>query len=112
MSPNLANELNPTVKSKNWDSLFGVSLTGDGNIPINKRGSGTRRLVLINFFRAKAEEASTSRSTGVIYAIEEPETSQHPDHQIMLLEALEGMADEGRCQVLLTTHTPMLARAC
>lgn len=110
MSPALANQLHPEVKSKNWDSLFGVSLTGDDAIPINKRGSGTRRLVLLNFFRAKAEEDSGSRGAGVIYAIEEPETSQHPNHQMMLLDAFEDMVADGRCQIILTTHTPTLAR--
>ena len=110
MSPELANELKPQVKNKNWDSLFAVSLTGEDEIPLNKRGSGTRRLVLLNFFRAKAETASGDKGTGVIYAIEEPETSQHPNHQIMLLEAIEDLVEQGRCQVLITTHTPTLAR--
>lgn len=110
MSPGLADQLNPEIKNKNWDSLFSISLTGENDIPINKRGSGTRRLVLLNFFRAKAEDASLSKETGVIYAIEEPETSQHPNHQIMLLEAFEELVEQKRCQVLLTTHTPMLAR--
>ena len=110
MNPHLANELNPTVKNKNWDSLFSVSLTGEDDIPINKRGSGTRRMVLVNFFRAKAEEDAQGKSAGVIYAVEEPETSQHPNHQIMLLEAFEQLVEHGGCQVLLTTHTPTLAR--
>lgn len=110
MDPDLANELSPVVKNKNWDSLFTVSLTGDENIPINKRGSGTRRLVLLNFFRAKAEEASQKNAGGVIYAVEEPETSQHPNNQIMLLEAFEQLVEQGNCQVFLTTHTPTLAR--
>jgi putative ATP-dependent endonuclease of the OLD family len=110
MSAELANQLHPTVKNKNWDSLFTVTLTGDEDIPINKRGSGTRRLVLLNFFRAKAEETSATRGGGVIYAIEEPETSQHPNHQIMLLDAFEDLVEQGHCQVLLTTHTPTLAR--
>lgn len=110
MSPDLANELHPTVKNKQWESIFNVTLTGEDDIPINKRGSGTRRLVLMNFFRAKAEETSQVRDAGVIYAIEEPETSQHPNHQIMLLDAFDQLVEQGRCQVLLTTHTPTLAR--
>lgn len=110
MNPALANTLDPVVKNKNWDSLFTVSLTGDEGISINKRGSGTRRLVLLNFFRAKAEDAANSRSTGVIYAIEEPETSQHPNHQVMLFEAFQDLCDSGKAQILLTTHTPTLAR--
>ncbi len=110
MSPALANTLNPQVKNKNWDSLFSVTLSGDDGISINKRGSGTRRLVLLNFFRAKAEDAAHARHTGTIYAIEEPETSQHPNHQLMLLEAFQELTEQGLAQVILTTHTPTLAR--
>ncbi len=110
MSSELASQLHPEVKVKNWDSLFSVSLTGDSDIPINKRGSGTRRLVLLNFFRAKAEDDSNARGSGVIYAVEEPETSQHPNHQIMLLDTFEDLVAQGKCQVLVTTHTPTLAR--
>lgn len=110
MNPELASQLNPIIKNKNWDSLFSVSLTGDNGIPINKRGSGTRRLVLLNFFRAKAEEASNLKNAGIIYAIEEPETSQHPNHQTMLLDAFQDLVEQGQCQIILTTHTPTLAR--
>jgi predicted ATPase len=110
MSPGLADQLSPSVKLKNWDSLFSISLTGDDEIPINKRGSGTRRLVLLNFFRAMAEDASLQKGSGSIYAIEEPETSQHPNHQVMLLDAFQTLVESARCQVILTTHTPTLAR--
>jgi putative ATP-dependent endonuclease of OLD family len=110
MNPTLASHLTPRVSTKSWDSLFSVSLTGDEDIPINKRGSGTRRLVLLNFFRAKAEKEADDKSTGLIYAVEEPETCQHPNNQVMLIRALEDLAKRPDCQVLLTTHTPMLAR--
>jgi hypothetical protein len=110
MSPELAKTLNPQVKNKNWDTLFSVTLSGDDGISINKRGSGTRRLVLLNFFRARAEDAAHARGTGTIYAIEEPETSQHPNHQLMLLDAFQELTEQGFAQVILTTHTPTLAR--
>ena len=110
MHPELAKSLSPQVKTKNWDTIFSVSLTGDDGISINKRGSGTRRLVLLNFFRAKAEAASAEKGTRVIYAIEEPETSQHPTHQMMLLDAFDDLTANGKSQVILTTHTPTLAR--
>ncbi len=110
MNPELARQLTPRVSNKNWDTLFSVTLTGDEDIPINKRGSGTRRLVLLNFFRAKAEKEAEEKSTGLIYAIEEPETSQHPHNQVMLVKALQDLAERPGCQVFLTTHTPMLAR--
>lgn len=110
MNPELAGQLTPRVTTKNWDTLFAVSLTGDEDIPINKRGSGTRRLVLLNFFRARAEKEAEGKGTDIIYAIEEPETSQHPHNQKMLVEAIQDLANRDGCQVFLTTHTPVLAR--
>ena len=110
MDPQLASQLTPRVSNKNWDTLFSVNLTGDGDVPINKRGSGTRRLVLLNFFRAKVEEEAEGNAADSIYAIEEPETSQHPHNQVMLVKALEDLAERPGCQVFLSTHTPVLAR--
>ena len=109
MDPNLAQQLNPQISVKKWETLFNVSITGDEDIPINKRGSGVKRLVLLNFFRAKAEQQAKERSNApVIYAIEEPETSQHPHNQRLLVAALMDLAVDN--QVIITTHTPMLAR--
>jgi hypothetical protein len=111
MDPSLASELNPKVLDSAWDKIFKVSLTDETQVPINKRGSGVRRLILVNFFRAKAEQAAIERkSPGIIYAIEEPETSQHPTNQVMLLEALLELADINNCQVIVSTHTPTLVR--
>jgi len=110
MDPNLATQLNPTFIPPRWDSLFKASITSDDDIPINKRGSGVKRLILLNFFRAKAEQlAKEMGHATVIYAIEEPETCQHPNNQRMLLRALSDMSSES--QVIISTHTPMLARA-
>jgi len=86
-------------------------LTDDDEIPINKRGSGVRRLILLNFFRAKAEQAAIEKKApGVIYAVEEPETSQHPHNQKMLMRAFCELSEYPNCQVMLSTHTPVLAR--
>jgi len=111
MNPDLARELRPNFKTEpKWSSIFKLSLTDDNQIPINKRGSGTRRLILINFFRAEAERKQIEQSrNSVIYAIEEPETSQHPQNQKMLIEALLELSQQANCQVLLTTHVPGLA---
>ncbi len=70
-----------------------------------------RRLVLLGFLQAQAESRrAVSPDTGIIYAIEEPETSQHPDTQRALLQAIEEIAEQDGYQVLMTTHTPMLGR--
>ncbi|MGI0086140.1 MAG: ATP-binding protein, partial [Nitrososphaerales archaeon] len=110
MDPSLASQLTPSFAAQKWESLFKASISGDDDIPINKRGSGVRRLILLNFFRAKAEQlANEVGRAAVIYAIEEPETSQHPHNQRMLLRALCDLSAEA--QVIISTHTPMLARA-
>jgi len=111
MNAELANELSPNFKAEpKWDNLFKLTLTGDNHIPINKRGSGVRRLILINFFRAEAErKQKATDSPGIIYAIEEPETSQHPHSQKMLVEALVELSERDNCEVILTTHVPGLA---
>lgn len=108
LDTNLAKELTPEFKADpKWAGLFSLALNSDDGIPMNKRGSGVRRMILVSFFRAEAERRlveGTSRS--IIYAIEEPETSQHPHSQRILLESFQELAAESGCQVLLSTHSP------
>lgn len=111
MNPELAAQLKaqPKEKSIKWKSLFKYTLASDLDIPMDKRGSGVRRLVLLNFFRAEAERKALSEEhRPIIYAIEEPETSQHPDHQRLLMRALLEIS-ENTGQVLVSTHAPGLA---
>ncbi|WP_124949384.1 ATP-binding protein [Sulfuriferula thiophila] len=110
MDSRLASELKPFFKTDpKWD-VFKFGLVGDNDIPVNKRGSGVRRLILLNFFRAEAERRRTEKGAlSVIYAIEEPETSQHPDNQRLLVQALKELATDTNTQVLVTSHTPGLA---
>ena len=111
MNEELATQLTPRLKDPNikWKNLFKYTLTSDLDVPMDKRGSGVRRLVLLNFFRAEAErKAATEGHRPVIFAIEEPETSQHPDHQRMLMQALLEISRNSG-QVLVSTHAPGLA---
>jgi putative ATP-dependent endonuclease of OLD family len=108
MSPEIADVLSPEMTHKPWESLFSFSFNCDDGIPINKRGSGVRRLILLNYFRAEAERKN-AEDRNVIYAIEEPETSQHPTWQIELFNALVELSDNENTQVLITTHSPALA---
>ena len=109
MNPEIANSLHPNIDFANlkWHDVFkNVSISGDNDIPINKRGSGVKRLVLINFFRAEVERRQReSNNSGIIYAIEEPETSQHKEHQRLLMEALEKLSQQANTQVIITTHS-------
>lgn len=115
MDPAVANSLNPVIPTADklkWVDVFkAVSISGDEDIPINKRGSGVKRLVLLNFFRAEAERrAEEGDNTGIIYAIEEPETSQHSNNQRVLIKALKELAQAANTQVLLTTHSPVIVK--
>jgi len=109
MDATLASQLLPRFKkAPTW--TFDFTLDGEDNIPINKRGSGVRRLILLNFFRAEAErKVADKNAPSVIYAFEEPETSQHPSNQEMLVRALVQVGNRDHCQVLVTTHVPALA---
>ena len=112
--PQVARNRVPEYKPPSWSKAFDLDvLRGDDDVPLNKRGAGVRRLVVLAFFQAEAEKKRLERAEGmapppVIYAIEEPETSQHPDFQRNIIQALEMLADAGD-QVLLTTHVPGLA---
>ena len=115
MNPDIANTLNPVIPPANalkWNDVFkSVSITGDENIPINKRGSGVKRLILLNFFRAESERRlRAGDSQSIIYAIEEPETSQHTEHQKLLIKAFVELSQARNTQVLLTTHSSIVVK--
>lgn len=113
IDPNLAKELNPQFTpptAAKWIGLFSVNMDTDDGIPLNKRGSGVRRLVLVSFFKAAAERRlMTGSKRSIIYAIEEPETAQHPNNQIILIDSFKALAAESGYQVFLTTHSPGFA---
>lgn len=113
LSPDVGEGLTPQFKTPpKWANQFGISLESDHGISINKRGSGIRRLVLVSFFRAEAQRRMEENSkNNVIYAIEEPETAQHPGNQKILLESFKQMSELEECQVILTTHSPSVAGA-
>lgn len=101
----------PDVASLKWKDVYkGVGYNTDDNIPLNKRGSGVRRMVLLSSFLAEVEENNRKSKNHIIYAIEEPETSLHPDLQIKLVDALQNMAKLGSHQIFITTHSPALLR--
>lgn len=115
MDPAVAGSLNPVIPTPEklkWGDVFkSVSISGDDNIPINKRGSGVKRLILLNFFRAEAERrAEAGDKNGIIYAIEEPETSQHSDNQRILIHALKELSKTGSSQVIITTHSSVIVK--
>ncbi len=115
MNPEIASSLNPVIPatdSLKWTDVFkSVSIAGDEDIPINKRGSGVKRLILLNFFRAEAERRKSEENIpSIIYAIEEPETSQHTEHQKKLIKAFLDLSNTANTQVIITTHSAALVK--
>lgn len=103
-------DFNSPADSK-WNSLFSITMKTDQGISLNKRGSGVRRMILVSFFKAQAErKAKTTNHRDIIYAIEEPETAQHPNNQRILVDSFRELSQSENCQVLLTTHSPNLAQ--
>lgn len=113
IDPKLAASLSPKYnppQDSRWAGLFSLGMETNNGIALNKRGSGVRRMILVSFFKAEAERRlKTSTKSNIIYAIEEPETSQHPDNQRVLINAFRDLASVPGCQVVLTTHSPGLA---
>lgn len=98
-------------KTPTYDKIFDLTLLNENNIPLNKRGSGIRRLVLLSFFQTQAEKRKAEdNAPAIIYAIEEPETSQHPNHQKMLIDSLIRLSEQTNVQVLFSTHSANLVR--
>lgn len=58
-------------KTPSYNKIFDLTLLNENNIPLNKRGSGIRRLVLLSFFQAQAEKRKAEDNLpAIIYAIE------------------------------------------
>lgn len=116
LDPNVASTLNPNIPDSSclkWPDVFKcVSISGDNDIPINKRGSGIKRLILLSFFRAEAERRAQNSSCHIIYGFEEPETSQHPDNQVKLIEAFKQLTknSNSNAQIIISTHSPKIVK--
>jgi predicted ATP-binding protein involved in virulence len=112
MNIDVTNSLSAHFDSPKWDSIFKSSIDTDNNIALNKRGSGIRRLILLNFFRSEAEAriSTDGDKKGIIYAFEEPETALHPKYQDMLISSFLEMSEADETQVIITTHSPAVAK--
>ncbi|MDI6701119.1 MAG: AAA family ATPase [bacterium] len=102
----------PNVADLKWKDVYkNLGFNTESGIPLNKRGSGFRRILLLSSFLADVEKKTEENETShVIYAIEEPETSLHPDLQAKLINALLELSKKPNYQILLTTHSPALMR--
>ena len=68
-------------------------------------------MLLLSYLRAEAERrAKENANANIIYAIEEPETAQHPDYQKKLIDSLIELSDNPMHQIIITTHTPEIVK--
>ena len=121
-SSRIGNKLKANTTT-NWVKAINNDINDANNIPINKKGSGIRRLLLLSYLMVDAKRKSfLNKKKNIIYAIEEPETALHPDLQKRFIKELYSMAynhDYSRgdeiptngdeltnYKILLTTHTP------
>jgi predicted ATP-dependent endonuclease of OLD family len=101
----------PEVASLKWKEVYkNIGFNTENDVPLNKRGSGIRRLMLLSFFLAEVEREKNENKIHTVYAIEEPETSLHPDLQKELLESLLKLSENYNYQILMTTHSPQFTR--
>ncbi|MCX7809973.1 MAG: ATP-binding protein [Leptospiraceae bacterium] len=102
----------PDVSDLKWKDVYkNLGFKTEDDVPLNKRGSGFRRIVLLSSLLADVEKKTEgNEDSHVIYAIEEPETSLHPDLQIKLVNSLIELSKKANYQVIMTTHSPALIR--
>jgi len=75
-------------------------------LSIENRGSGFRRLALLSLHLSSHQEEEYKN---IIFAIEEPETSQNPHNQKGIIEAIHKLSKKGS-QIIITTHSPSMAK--
>ncbi len=121
-SSRLGGSLIPQINT-NWTKAISNDILDSNSIPINKKGSGIRRLLLLSYLMVQAQKTSFQRNKkDIIYAIEEPETSLHPKLQEKFIKELIHMAERAdystgeeipsnigdlpEYKILITTHLP------
>lgn len=121
-SSRLGDSLKASI-STNWMKAISNDINDSNNIPINKKGSGIRRLLLLSYLMVDAQrKSSINNKKNIVYAIEEPETALHPKLQLRFITELYSMANKhsyengeevptnidelNKYKILITTHTP------
>jgi predicted ATP-dependent endonuclease of OLD family len=96
-----------------WDKAVSIQIYGADysgiDKPLEKRGSGIRRLLMVAFFQYLAEKQDENPSN-FIFGIEEPENNLHPGLQRELCYSFRQLAERGY-QIIITSHSPVFVGA-
>jgi len=94
-----------------WDKAVVLQIYGRDRYgvdkPLEKRGSGIRRLLMVSVFEHLAEKEN-EKATNIIFGVEEPENNLHPGLQRDLASSFQQLVDQGY-QVIVTSHSPVFA---
>lgn len=121
-SMRLGSSLIPKI-TPTWTKAISNDILDSNDIPINKKGSGIRRLLLLSYLMVEANKTSFENGKkNIIYAVEEPETSLHPNLQKKFISELIRMANThdyisgneipsnidslNKYKIIITTHLP------
>lgn len=78
--------------------------------PIEKRGSGVKRLCAFYQFAMKYKTSRSAYGDKYILAVEEPEISLHPSQQRKFIQQLLTISQNSDIQVIVTTHSPIIVK--
>ncbi|WP_104748300.1 ATP-dependent nuclease [Helicobacter cetorum] len=108
---NVDKNLMPNIEKINWSNAFKQIILQEEQteLPLNKKGSGIKRLILLGFFINNAL-SQAKENQKVIFAFEEIESAQHITNQIKLKALLDYLIDKNH-QVIITTHSPHIVRS-
>jgi predicted ATP-dependent endonuclease of OLD family len=81
-----------------------ILLEGDKEIPINKKGDGTKRRITMALLELKKSEKD---KIPTLYVFDEPDTHLHVRAQRDLLRIIKDFSKDGR-QIIITTHSPFI----
>lgn len=88
-----------------FGSLSMMCREGDLVLPAESMGLGIQSAIVVGVFEAVRQQQT---NLGIVL-MEEPEMYLHPQAQRFFHRLLIDMVDEGRCQVIYTTHSPIFA---
>ncbi|MBR4678971.1 MAG: AAA family ATPase [Bacteroidales bacterium] len=106
-------EFNKSIGNKYFDGWKAIldDFT-DTTFRIRKRGSGVQRLCALFSFAVKKTSMLSAEDDNVnmVFAIDEPEISLHPNQQRKLIQCLKKLTEISKIQFLIATHSPFIVK--